>query len=37
MQWFQNTTHRLDPMEIHRIKAYQFARDIGKKIAYAAF
>ena len=37
MQQFQNTTHHLDPMEIHRIKAYCSDRDIGKNISQAAF
>ena len=31
MQRFQNTTHHLNQMEIHRIKAYRSDRDIGKK------
>jgi len=37
MQQFQNTSHHLDPMEIHRIKAYRSDREIGKNIAQAAF
>ena len=37
MQQFQNTTHHLDLMEIHRIEAYRSGTDIGKNIAQAAF